>query len=167
MEKVLGRLAALALLLSLLCSPVVAQNNGSTTVRKQVMTLLNKHKNGKGVLSWSCDGGIGLQSVRLMLRKEFDRSFTDNITSFAIILYKDASTEKATQIVGDIARITSSLREIDIKDKMKKGEVAHGYVRLIEDGKKISDLLIVVEAPSPKLIYIGGEFDASHAQIMR
>lgn len=167
MGKVLRRSAILALFWSLFCSPVMAQNNGSTTVCKQVSSLIAKHKNNKGVMSWSCDGGIGLQSVRLMLRKEFDRNFTDAITNFAIIIYKDASTDNATKIVGDIARITSALQEIDIRDKMKKGEEAHGYVRLTENGKTITDLLIVVEAPSPKLIYIGGEFDAAHAQIKR
>lgn len=167
MKRVLGRLAILALFCSLFCSPTVAQNNGSSAIYGQVTALQSKHKSEKGVLSWACHDGIGLQTVKTMLRKEFGAEFTNAIKSFAILIFKDSSAENASKIVGDISLITNTLQEINIKDKMKKGEQARGYIRFAEGGKKISDLLIVVEAPAPKLIYIGGEFDPEHPQIKR
>ena len=167
MKRVLVRFTVLALLLSLFCSPVVAQNNGSSTIYKQVTALQSKHKGEKGVLSWACHDGLGLQTVKTMLRKEFGAEFTNAIKSFAILIYKDSSVENRSKIVSDISQITSILQEINIKDKMKKGERARGYVRLADGGKKISDLLIVVEAPAPKLIYIGGDFAPEYPQMKR
>lgn len=166
MGKVFVRVAILALFLSLSCSPASAQS-GSNTVRKQVFALTSKYANEKGVLAMSCEEGVKLQTVKMMLRKEFGSDFANAIKAFAIAIYKDAPTDTRNKIVGEIAGITDSLQEIDIKDKMKKGEVARGYIRQSGDKSKITDLLIVVQAPSPKLIYICGEFDTETAQIVR
>ena len=166
MGKVFVRVAILALFLSLSCSLVSAQS-GSNSVRKQVFALVSKYEREKGVLAMSCEDGFKLQTVKMMLRKEFGSEFTDNIKAFAIIIYKDAPAETTRKILSDISGTTDSLQEIDIKDKMKKGEVARGYIRLSADKAKITDLIIVVQSPSPKLIYICGEFDTETARIVR
>ena len=166
MGNVFVRVAILALFLSLSCSPASAQN-GSNTVRKQVFALTSKYANEKGVLAMSCEEGVKLQTVKMMLRKEFGSEFANATKAFAIVIYKDAPTATTNKIVSDVANITNTLQEIDIKDKMKKGEVARGYIRLSRDKSKITDLIIVVQSPSPKLIYICGDFDTATAQIVR
>ena len=165
--KVLRRVVVLFLLALLSCPLVVAQNSTSHTVRKQVSALLAKHKDEKGVMAMESDGGVKLQAVKMMLRKEFGQEFSDAVKAFAIIFYKDASAENVGKIVGGINQITKPLREINIQDRMKKGERARGYVRLSDNQQKITDLMIVVQAPSPKLIYISGEFDAAGTNIKR
>ena len=158
--KVLRRVVVLCSLLLLCCPIVSAQSNDAHAVRKQVSTLLAKYGDEKGVLAMECDGGVKLQTVKMMLRKEFGSEFVDAVRAFAIMLYQDASSECKGRIVGDIGRITQSLQEIDVAARMKKGDEARGYVRVSESGKKITNLVIVVAAPKPKLIYIEGEFDA-------
>ena len=167
MGKVFERVAILALFLSLFCLPVSAQSSDSNAVRKQVFALVSKYANEKGVLAMSCEDGIKLQTVKMMLRKEFGSEFANATKAFAIVIYKDAPTATTNKIVSDIGTITDALQEIDIKDKMKKGEVARGYIRLSGDKSKITNLIIVVQSPSPKLIYICGDFDTATAQIVR
>jgi hypothetical protein len=167
MKKSFRRLAVIAMLLSLFCPPAVAQSNNTSALYNQVTALHSKHKDKKGVLAWACDSGLALQSVKMMIRKEFGTEFTNAINSFAILLYKDAAAEDMEKIVGDIALITKSLREIDITEKMKSGEKARGFVRLSGGDEKITDFLIVVEAPAPKLIYIGGKIPTDGSQIKR
>lgn len=156
----------LALLLSLFCSHVSAQNSTSDGVRKQVFNVASKYENAKGVLAMTCEDGVKMQTVKMILRKQFNSEFANSVKAFAIVIYKDAPSETINQIVGDVGQIITPLQEIDIKDKMKNGEVARGYIRLSEDKTKITDLIIVVQAPSPKLIYICGEFDIETARMM-
>ena len=92
MKKVFGRLAVLALLLSLFCPSAVAQSNNSSAIYNQVTALQAKHKGKKGVLAWACNSGLGLQSVKMMIRKEFGTEFTNALNSFAILLYQDAAS---------------------------------------------------------------------------
>ena len=158
--KLMRRVLLFASLLLLFSPRVLAQNSGSHAVRKQVSAVLAKYGDERGVLAMECDGGVKLNTVKMMLRKQFGSEFVDAVRAFAIMLYNDASSECREGIIGDVGRITSALREIDITDQMKKGEVARGYVPISESGKKITNLLIVVAAPKPKLIYIEGEFDA-------
>lgn len=153
--RMLRRFIIGALFALLAFAPASAQST-----YKQVTTLITKYKGEKGVMAFAGDNGIKLQTVKMMLRKEFGEEFANNIKAFAIIFYKDASSECVSQIVSDASAITRNLREVDIKDRMKPNTKARGYIRLSEDKSKITDLVIVVEAPSPKLIYLGGDFKA-------
>jgi hypothetical protein len=162
--NVLRRVVVLFLLV-LFASPLVsAQESTPHAIRKEVSALLTKYKGEKGVKAMECNGGAMLQTVKLMLRKQFGEEAANTIHAFAIMLYEDAPSECVGRIVGDIAHITKMLQEVDISDRMKNGERARGYVRLSESGKKITNLIIVVAAPKPKLIYIEGDFDAKGAK---
>lgn len=159
--KMLRRVAVLLLALMLFCPLVSAQTTGSHSISEQVLAVLNRYKDEKGILAMESDGGVKLQAVKLILRKEFGSEFANAATAFAIIFYKDASTECANKIVSEIGQITRSLREIDVSGQLKRGERARGYIRLSNNKSNVTDLIIHVHTPSPKLIYIKGSFDAS------
>ena len=137
----------------LFCTSVSAQN-----VRNRVESLSAKYKDEKGVMCMTCDDGVQLKAVRAILRKEFGEEFANGVEAFTIIFYKDAVAENSNKIVGEIGEITQTLQEVDITNKLKANTKASGYIRLSEDKQSITDLIIVVDAPSPKLIYLGGKF---------
>lgn len=150
--------------LLLIATPLLsAQNSTAESTQKQVTALVEKYQKEKGVMAVSGEDGVMLQTLKMMLRKEFGKEFTNAIKAFALISYQEASPECASKINDEIAQITAPLQQIDVAKKMTKGEEASGYIRLSEDGKKVSDLLIVITSPTPVLIYFSGEFDAETA----
>lgn len=153
-------------ILSLMLSPLaLAQNTTSESIRKQVTTLVKSYEGEKGVMAVASEDGFMLQTIKMMLRKQFGKEFAEAIKAFAIISYEKASAEVANKIVAEIGQIVAPLKKIDVSDKMTKGETAEGYVLLSEGGKEVNDLLIVISAPTPSMIYIGGEFNADTARM--
>ena len=143
-----------------LCLPLSAQGVSSNSIHEQVTALSEKYKGERGVKSLVATDGFKLQSVKMMLRKEFGKEFVDNIKMFAIMFYKEANSEVAKRIVSDVEQIVAPLRNIDINNQLRPGAKGQGYVRLLDDEKRLTDLLIVMEYPSPRLIYFGGDFQA-------
>lgn len=143
-------------LLLLFCASVSAQN-----MQNQIAAIVAKYKDTKGVMSMACNDGVKLNIVKSMLRKEFGEEFANGIKTFAIIYYKGAQRENATRIVGDVKLLTQSLQKINIDNKFKKPNTkASGYILLSKDRQSITDLIVVIDAPSPTVIYIGGKFKA-------
>lgn len=136
----------------------IAQDSTTQSSLEQVVALAAKYKGKSGVASLVADGGGKLNMVKMILRKDFDKEFIEGIKSFAIISYKDASTELRNKIVDDIAPIIAPLSEVDVKGKLKPNARGRGYVRHRPDTHRVSDLVIVMESPAPKLIYFGGDF---------
>ena len=147
---------------ALLCiAPLaIAQESDTQSLLPQISALATKYKGKSGVGSLVVDGGGKLNMVKMILRKEFDKEFIEGIKRFAIISYKDATDELRNEIVDDIAPIIAPLHEIDVKQKLKPNTRGRGYVRLTPSGERVSDLIIVMESPAPKLIYLGGNFAA-------
>ena len=137
---------------------VSAQNSASPSIYQQITLLADNYKGEKGVKSMVCNDGIRLQTVKMMLRKEFGKEFIDNIKAFAIVIYKDARRDVAERIVEDIETIATPLQQINIDDKIKPEAKARGFIRLSEDKTLLTDLLIISDAPAPKLIYFNGNF---------
>ena len=157
----------IAQVLLLSTTSVSAQNNPLPAVYRQISALADQYKGEKGVKMMICHDGFKLQTVKVMLRKEFGKEFVDNIKAFAIIFYgetKDSVTEK---IVAEIGEITTPLQKINIDSQLRPGAKGSGYVRLSEDKQILTDLLIVTELPSPKLIYFGGNFKPDKVQYKR
>ena len=141
-----------------------AQNKPLDSIYEEVVALAKEYNGERGVKSFFATDGLKLQTVKAMLRKEFGKEFVDNIKEFAIIFYKDAKSQTAQGIITDIAQIVTPLQCVNIEEQLKHGAKGQGYIRLIEDNRYLSDLLIVIEAPSPKLIYFGGKFKAENIQ---
>ena len=148
----------------LLTGSLSAQADESPTIYQQIENLAESYKGEPGVASMVCNGGFKLQTVKMMLRKEFGKEFVDNIKAFAIIFYKDAKGDVAEKIVSQVGQIAAPLRSVNIDAQLKKGATGVGYVNLSDDGKVLTDLLIVMESPSPKLIYFRGNFDPANVQ---
>ncbi len=146
---------------------VSAQNNPLPAVYRQISTLADQYKEEKGVKMMICHDGFKLQTVKVMLRKEFGKEFVDNIKAFAIIFYGETESSIAEKIVAQIEEITTPLQKINIDAQLRPGAKGSGYVRLSEDGQILTDLLIVTELPSPKLIYFGGNFKPDKVQYKR
>ena len=158
MERALKIFATFALLC--IAPLAIAQESDTQSLLPQISALATKYKGKSGVGSLVVDGGGKLNMVKMVLRKEFDKEFIEGIKSFAIISYKDATDELRNEIVDDIAPIIAPLHEIDVKQKLKPNTRGRGYVRLTPSGERVSDLIIVMESPAPKLIYLGGNFAA-------
>ena len=158
----MGRALKIFVTFALLCiAPLaIAQESDTQSLLPQISALATKYKGKSGVGSLVVDGGGKLNMVKMVLRKEFDKEFIEGIKSFAIISYKDATDELRNEIVDDIAPIIAPLHEIDVKQKLKPNTRGRGYVRLTPSGERVSDLIIVMESPAPKLIYLGGNFAA-------
>lgn len=147
---------------ALLCiAPLaIAQEGDTQSLLPQISALATKYKGKSGVGSLVVDGGGKLNMVKMILRKEFDKEFIEGIRRFAIISYKDATEELRNEIVDDIAPIIAPLTEVDVKSQLKPNARGHGYARLLPNSQRVSDLLVVMESPAPKLIYFGGDFAA-------
>ena len=158
MERALKIFATFALLC--IAPLAIAQESDTHSLLPQISALATKYKGKSGVGSLVVDGGSKLNMVKMVLRKEFDKEFIEGIKRFAIISYKDAAEELRNEIVGEIAPIIAPLTEVDIKGKLKPNARGRGYARLTPNGERVSDLIIVMESPAPKLIYFGGDFAA-------
>ena len=138
----------------------IAQEGDTQSLLPQISALATKYKGKSGVGSLVVDGGGKLNMVKMILRKEFDKEFIEGIRRFAIISYKDATEELRNEIVDDIAPIIAPLTEVDVKSQLKPNARGRGYTRLLPNSQRVSDLLVVMESPAPKLIYFGGDFAA-------
>lgn len=147
------KLGAVVALVVLCCATASAQ-----TIYEDVAAISAKYSGERGVMSMACDGGLKLRAVRMMLRKEFGEEFANNIEAFVIIAPKSASAECLDKIRADITAITAEMRQIDVSKQMKEGSEATGFVHLSAHGSQITDLLIVITAPHPSVIYLGGHF---------
>ena len=162
--RILKRLGVAVMMLLSLCYSTSAQSKPTLSVYEQVAAIAEKYNNEKGIKSFIAKDGFKLQTVKMMLRKEFGKEFVDNIKEFAIVFYKDAKSDVAERIVADVEQIVTTLLNVNISNQLKPGAKGQGYIRLSENNQRLSDLLIVMEAPSPRLIYFGGDFNAENIQ---
>ena len=157
--KVVKRVVLIVGALLLSSSFVSAQSATSSTIYHQISTLVDNHKEEKGVKSLVCDGGMMLKTVKMMLRKEFGKEFVDGIKAFGVLFYGDAQKDVADKIVGEVEQIATTMQQVNIDDRIRPESKARGFVRLTDDKLVLTDLLIITEAPTPKLVYFNGEFN--------
>ena len=146
----------------LLAGTLSAQEQSEPSIYRQIEGLAERYSGSHGVKAMVCNGGFKLQTVKVMLRKEFGKEFVDNIHEFAIVFYKETRGGVAEKIEAELLQIVEPLHKVDIGDQLKSGEKGDGYVRLSEDGKSITDLLIVIKSPARRFIYFGGNFKAEN-----
>ena len=160
----MGKLRIVALLLLLLCVAASAQSKCCGSIYEQMAAIAEKYKGEKGVKSFIAKDGFKLQTVKMMLRKEFGKEFVDNIKEFVILFYNDSKGDVSKRIVADVEQIATSLLNVDISTQLKPGAKGRGYVRFSESKERLTDMLIVMEAPLPRAIYFGGNFKSESIQ---
>lgn len=125
----------------------------------QILNLVKKYENTKGVECMSIVKGEGLELIKMMLKKEFGRKFMKGVTSIIIIEYSDASEDISKAIRGELDVFMTSLKEIDVTKEMDLEGC--DYVRCFAkemDSSHISDFVLVMEGEGSKmLMYMGGE----------
>lgn len=161
MKALRGLFVVLALLS---CAVVSAQNGLGDSIYEQVAAISEKYKNEKGVKCFETKGGVKLQTVRLMLRKEFGKEFVDNIKAFVVVFYQDVKPDVVEHIIADVEQVAATLQCVNIDSQLRPGGKAQGYVRLTENSQIVTDLLVVTEKPSPKFVYFGGRFKPENIQ---
>lgn len=151
----------------LLGTPTLSAQEATTDVYPQITSLVGKYQAERGVKSLVCDDGMMLKTVKMMLRKEFGKEFVEGIKAFGIIFYGNAQKGVADAIVGKVEQIAATLQQINIDDKIKPEAKARGFIRLSDDKQTLTDLLIIMSAPTPKLIYFHGIFSPDNINYKR
>ena len=162
--EMLKKMCIVAMAVLSLGSTASAQSDTSGSVYEQVTVIVERYQGEKGVKAFIARDGFKLQTVKLMLRKEFGKEFVDNIKTFAILFYKEAERNLSEKIVADTERVATTLHNIDISKQLRPGAKGEGYIRLSQNEQRLTDLLIIMKSPSPRLIYFGGEFKPESVQ---
>ena len=162
--EMLKKMCIVAMAALSLGSTASAQSDTSGSVYEQVTAIVERYQGEKGVKAFIARDGFKLQTVKMMLRKEFGKEFVDNIKTFAILFYKEAERNLSEKIVADTERVATTLHNIDISKQLRPGAKGEGYIRLSQNEQRLTDLLIIMKSPSPRLIYFGGEFKPESVQ---
>lgn len=162
--EMLKKMCIVAMAVLSLGSTASAQSDTSGSVYEQVTVIVERYQGEKGVKAFIARDGFKLQTVKMMLRKEFGKEFVDNIKTFAILFYKEAERNLSEKIVADTERVATTLHNIDISKQLRPGAKGEGYIRLSQNEQRLTDLLIIMKSPSPRLIYFGGEFKPESVQ---
>ena len=162
--EMLKKMCIVAMAVLSLGSTASAQSDTSGSVYEQVTAIVERYQGEKGVKAFIARDGFKLQTVKIMLRKEFGKEFVDNIKTFAILFYKEAERNLSEKIVADTERVATTLHNIDISKQLRPGAKGEGYIRLSQNEQRLTDLLIIMKSPSPRLIYFGGEFKPESVQ---
>ena len=162
--EMLKKMCIVAMAVLSLGSTASAQSDTSGSVYEQVTAIVERYQGEKGVKAFIARDGFKLQTVKMMLRKEFGKEFVDNIKTFAILFYKEAERNLSEKIVADTEHVATTLHNIDISKQLRPGAKGEGYIRLSQNEQRLTDLLIIMKSPSPRLIYFGGEFKPESVQ---
>ena len=162
--EILKKMCIVAMAVLSLGSTASAQSDTSGSVYEQVTAIVERYQGEKGIKAFIALDGFKLQTVKMMLRKEFGKEFVDNIKTFAILFYKEAERNLSEKIVADTERVATTLHNIDISKQLRPGAKGEGYIRLSQNEQRLTDLLIIMKSPSPRLIYFGGEFKPESVQ---
>ena len=150
------RIVLFALIFMMPMTSTYAQE--SSKVENAVNEIVRKYDGTKGVNCISVVKGSGLELVKMMLKKEFGKSFMSGVRSITILDYSDASQETCQTLRKELDVFKSILTEFNI------GEVkefsGNDYIRCFvsEDSGKLSDFVISLENKDSKtVIYMAGE----------
>ena len=150
-------MALLGLLLALVTINVYAAS--TEEVGKAVDEIAKKYEDISGVEVIAVTKGNGLELVKMMLKKQFDKEFMRRVTSITIIGYSDAEAAVCESLRKDLDKFISVLEEFDLsgnKDVSEKG-YSRCFARRTEAGT-LSDFVIAMEQDLLKMVvYMAGE----------
>ena len=147
---------ALAALFAIMTVCGYAQN--SSEVEETVRNIVHKYEGAGGVNCMSVVKGQGLEFIKMMLKKEFGKSFMKGVTSITIINYTDAPEDVCMAIRNDLDVFLSLLDEFDLGDEKQFSD--NDYIRCFaaEDSGKLSDFVVAIENKESKTVmYMAGE----------
>lgn len=151
------RVALLGLLLALVTINVYAAS--TEEVGKAVDEIAKKYEDISGVEVIAVTKGNGLELVKMMLKKQFDKEFMRRVTSITIISYSDAAADVCESMRKDIDKFVSILEEFDLSGnkEFSQNEYVRCFAQRTESGT-LSDFVVAMENDQVKsVIYMAGE----------
>lgn len=135
----------------------------STKVVQTMQELMQKYDGIDGINCLTLVKGGGLEMMKMMLNKEFGKSFMKGVTSITVIEYSDASIEVCNSLHKDLDVFTSMLEEFNVSEEESFSD--NDFIRCFAssadstaDTAVISDFVIAMEAEKSKmLLYMAGK----------
>ena len=136
----------------------MAQTQDSSSIRNKMKALAEKYDEVNGIESLVCVKGSGLEMMKLMLRKEFEKDVIKGVDMIALIEYADATESEANAIRSEVDALSKGLEKVEMPEEEKpKAKRLGTYYKLSADKKSISDMLILIESEEERCVmYLGG-----------
>ena len=146
-----GALVALSL-------SAMAQSTDTQSIRKAMQKFADKYDDNERVSSMVFVKGSGLEMMKLMLRKEFEKDVIKGVDMIALIEYADATESEANAIRSEVDALSKGLEKVEMPEEEKpKAKRLGTYYKLSADKKSISDMLILIESEEERCVmYLGG-----------
>ncbi|MBR5138683.1 MAG: hypothetical protein IKV12_03960 [Alistipes sp.] len=147
----------------LVCAAVViaisatAQTLDGSSTRNSMEFMAEKYDDKLGVETFVFVKGRGLETMKLLLRKEMGKDFLKGVDMIVLINYSDASNDTANTIHSEIDSITKDFSQQELPKEMTEGKNMRNFFKLGDDGKSIHDMIIIIEEETSKnVMYLGG-----------
>ena len=156
MKQFIIRIALVAAISSMSVLTSFAQEESK--VEKAVSEFVKKYECTDGITSMSVAKGSGLELIKLMLNKEFGKSFMKGVKSITIIDYSSASEETCAAVRKDLDVFLSMLQEFNLNGEIQFAD--NDFIRCFanEDSGTLSDFVIALEnGKSKTVMYMAGK----------
>ena len=149
------------IILVLLCMTVMFDSYAqqSSEVEKRVNELVQKYDGIEGITSMTVVKGSGLEMIKMMLKKEFGKSFLKGVNSITFIEYSEAPQATCLALRKDMDVFLSLLQEYDLTKEKQFSD--NSYIRCfassVESGS-LSDFVVALESDNSKMfLYMSGK----------
>ena len=156
MKQFIIRVALVAAICSMSVLTSFAQEESK--VEKAVSEFVKKYEGTDGITSMSVAKGSGLELIKLMLNKEFGKSFMKGVKSITIIDYSAASEVTCAAVRKDLDVFLSMLQEFNLNGEIQFSD--NDFIRCFanEDSGTLSDFVIALEnGKSKTVMYMAGK----------
>ena len=149
------------IMIVLLCMTVMfdCYAQQSSEVENKVNELVKKYDGTQGITTMTVVKGGGLEMLKMMLKKEFGKSFLKGVTSITFIEYSEAPEATCLAIRKDMDVFLSLLQEFDLSKEKQFSD--NDYIRCFASGADsgaLSDFVIALESDKSKvLMYMAGK----------
>ncbi|MBO5732751.1 MAG: hypothetical protein J6R38_03930 [Alistipes sp.] len=149
------RLKAILLAMLLLFTNADLYAHTPSEVENKVRKICEKYEDTKGVDAMIIVKGEGLEFFKMMMRKEFGKTFMKGVECIGFIEYGKASSQVADALKKELEPCYAMLEEIDLTDAKEIDDTSHikCYIKRL-DSTKLSDFMLVME---DTVTYMSGE----------
>ena len=143
------------------CMPAYAFQHDDD-VETAIKGIVEKYSNTEGVECMTIVKGKGLELLKMMLKKEFGKTFISGVTGITIIDYSNASQQTCVSLRNEMNVFLSTLKEFDLSKKEEFTK--NNYIRCFANSKApgvLSDFIIALEnEKSRTIMHMSGEIVA-------
>lgn len=140
----------------------MAQNSATTpkSDKDKLVELAKKYEDVKGVDSFVCVKGKGLETIKLFLRSQFEKDFLKGINIIIIIDYKEAKPEVAAEIIKQIKQVGQNFQQMELPEETVEGKNVQNFFKTNPANEdEITEMMLIMEDDEDKsFMYFGGVF---------